>query len=187
MNNNLAKSCPHTIPRGFTLIELMVAIAVLAILLTLAAPSVQKIIRDSRVTSQTNEVIALINLTRNQAIREGIDDNDDREAVLRIGGVDGGWGAEVFVSGTVTDDPNCDGEGVIRCSENSNVSLSATNNRLSFESRGYLRKDSFTPEIVCLKHSGTCDGDRQHVQIEILASGQIETRPLQCGDPCPTG
>lgn len=57
--------------RGFTLIELLVTLGVLTIVLAIAAPDVQAFIRNSRITSQTNDLVTLINLARSQAIHEG--------------------------------------------------------------------------------------------------------------------
>lgn len=56
---------------GFTLIELMVAIGLGAILLTLALPSFIDAIRSSRVTSTASEFVASVALARSQAIRSG--------------------------------------------------------------------------------------------------------------------
>ena len=57
--------------RGFTLIELMVTLAVLAIVLSIATPDIQQFIRNSRMTTQTNDLVTLFNLARSQAIHEG--------------------------------------------------------------------------------------------------------------------
>ena len=57
--------------RGFTLIEMMVTLVVLTILLSIGLPSFQGAIRDNRVTTKTNELIAAINLARSEAIRRG--------------------------------------------------------------------------------------------------------------------
>lgn len=54
---------------GFTLIELMVAIAVLAILLGLALPSFQESLRSNRVIAASNELLASFALARTEAIR----------------------------------------------------------------------------------------------------------------------
>ncbi|MFT3762132.1 MAG: GspH/FimT family pseudopilin [Pseudoxanthomonas sp.] len=54
---------------GFTLIELMVALAVLAILVALAAPSFQNTLRSNRVATATNELLASLALARTEAIR----------------------------------------------------------------------------------------------------------------------
>jgi type IV fimbrial biogenesis protein FimT len=55
--------------RGFTLVELMITIAVLAIGSALAYPSFTGVIRNNRVATSTNSFIAAFNLARSEAIR----------------------------------------------------------------------------------------------------------------------
>jgi type IV fimbrial biogenesis protein FimT len=57
--------------RGFTLIELMVTIALLAILTTLAAPSFGKLIASTRLSSATNELYTSLSQAKSDAIRLG--------------------------------------------------------------------------------------------------------------------
>lgn len=54
---------------GFTLIELMVAIAVLAITLAMAVPSFTGLINGNRLVAQSNELVASLQLARSEAIR----------------------------------------------------------------------------------------------------------------------
>jgi type IV fimbrial biogenesis protein FimT len=55
--------------RGFSLVELMVAIAVLAISIGLATPSFTLLVNSNRLTSHSNELVASIQLARSEAIR----------------------------------------------------------------------------------------------------------------------
>lgn len=55
--------------RGVTLIELMVALAVFAIVISVGAPSLQALIVSSRLTGQANDVLAALNLARGEAVR----------------------------------------------------------------------------------------------------------------------
>ena len=54
---------------GFSLVELMIALAVLAIVVAVALPSFQGSLRSNRVTSTTNELMASISLARSEALR----------------------------------------------------------------------------------------------------------------------
>lgn len=60
-----------TFGRGFTLIELVVTITVLAILTGLAAPSLVDFMRRNHVTSQSNEFLGALRLARTTAITRG--------------------------------------------------------------------------------------------------------------------
>jgi type IV fimbrial biogenesis protein FimT len=57
--------------RGFTLIELMITLTVLAIVLALAAPSFASLLASNRMSTQTNEFIVALNLARSEAVRRG--------------------------------------------------------------------------------------------------------------------
>lgn len=65
---NLARSCAMT---GFTLIELVITLALGAILLTIAIPSFQITMTGNRVAIHTNEFISALSLSRSEAIKRG--------------------------------------------------------------------------------------------------------------------
>ncbi len=56
---------------GFTLIELIVTVALVAIVVTIGIPSFQEIIRNNRLTTQTNDLVMALNLARSEAIKRG--------------------------------------------------------------------------------------------------------------------
>lgn len=61
----------HAEIRGFTLVELLVTMAVAAILLTIAVPSYQNFVINSRMAAQANDLITALNLARSEAVKRG--------------------------------------------------------------------------------------------------------------------
>lgn len=55
--------------KGFTLIELMVVITIVAIIFGYAIPTVRNAVQNDRMTTQANELIADLNLARSEAIK----------------------------------------------------------------------------------------------------------------------
>lgn len=54
---------------GFTLIELMVTLAVLGILLTVAVPNFQMFVMNNRMVTQANDLITSFNMARSEAVK----------------------------------------------------------------------------------------------------------------------
>ena len=82
---------------GFTLIELMVVVVVMAILAAVAAPSFVNVISNSRVRSQTSEFLTALASARSEAIKRG------RTVCVRpVSGTDWASGYEVFTRETAS-------------------------------------------------------------------------------------
>jgi len=60
---------PH---KGFTLIELMVTLAVAVILITVAVPGFRTMIQNNRATTQANELLTAFMLARSEAVKRGV-------------------------------------------------------------------------------------------------------------------
>lgn len=86
--------------RGFTLTELMITVTILAILLGIGVPSFLEFIRNSRVSTQTNEFASALNLARSEALKRG-----QPVTILAAGGADMANGWCVFFGAICADAP----------------------------------------------------------------------------------
>jgi type IV fimbrial biogenesis protein FimT len=67
----MAMARTRTRCRGFTLVELMVTLAVMAILLVIAVPSFRDVLRRNQVSSASNALLANLSYARSEAIDRG--------------------------------------------------------------------------------------------------------------------
>lgn len=91
---------------GFTITELMLTIAVLALVTTLAVPSFVAMTKNNRLATQTNLLVSHVNLARSEAIKRGVEvilcrSADPSASPPSCGGTANTWtsGWLVFVSG----------------------------------------------------------------------------------------
>lgn len=56
---------------GFTLTELMVTVAMIAIVLMIGVPSFQQVIMNNRMATQANDLLGSMNLSRSEAVKLG--------------------------------------------------------------------------------------------------------------------
>lgn len=81
--------------RGFTLIELMVALAVAAILLAVGVPAFQQMLRNNQAATHANEFMGGLNFARSEATKRGrrvvLCKSGDSASCATTGTWDQGW------------------------------------------------------------------------------------------------
>ncbi len=163
---------------GFTLTELMVTIAIAAILLTIGLPSFQATIRSNRVSTANNEMVASIAMARSEAMR-----NKRGAAICAAAGANAcgnDWNNGWLVWADRNADRTLDaGETVVRYVQpHTHLTLQADNGgaALGFDSRGAAASAvSFTLQPT------DCPAGHEVVNtIAMNGSGQVKTRKSAC-------
>ncbi len=186
--HRLRSRAPSTV-RGFTLVELMVTLVVLAIVLSIGVPSFTGMTNRNKLTSASNELVAGLQLARSEAVRRNM-----RVAVCpstdgaTCAGED--WSQLVVFADADADGDVGDDEEVIRnvqvpaggiqLTPSGNV---ATNQRIAFGSEGFARIGDANARVgaisVC---SSRVDGENtRDVSIEV---GRISVTPRNGTDAC---
>jgi len=78
---------------GVTLLELIIAIAIIGILGSLAVPAFDNQIKDSKLISNTNLVVGAFNIARSEAINRGVQ--------VKVNNIANGWAVTDVVTGEV--------------------------------------------------------------------------------------
>ncbi len=153
--------------RGFTIIELMIAIMVLGIFASIAAPSFAEILKQNRLAAQTNSIVASLNYARGETINQGT----DVFITPNTAGTNwsGGWAVR---SGTA-------GGPILRTFDGfENSTLTATSATINYQADGSIAGGA---AITLTVTPSTCDtGDNDRRQVTIALSGQVTSTPAAC-------
>lgn len=172
---------------GFTLLELMVAVAVVGIVAAIGYPSMTAIIGNSRLGGAANEMVATLQLARLEAVRL----NRTVTVCRSVDGVSCSAGA-VWNSWITIADVDRDGavDDILRVSSvpvavQLRTSTAIQNSRIAFRSDGLAHATGGSLlnawVAVCVPTGGPVDNQRR---ISIGAGSRISTRSENLGGQC---
>jgi type IV fimbrial biogenesis protein FimT len=147
-------------PRGFTLLELMVTLAVLAVLITVGIPAFAELVQNNRVTAQTNELVSALNVARSEAVKRG------RNVQVVVAAETNGWSAAVSVVG---------GGDPVRVINRADSVVTVNAGTVVFRPTGV----PVAATEFGMQPAGECSGDKRR-QVAITPSGQVRTTRQTC-------
>ncbi len=154
--------------QGFTLIELMVVIAIAALLMVVAAPNLQGLLAAQRVKTVSYEIVADLTMARSEALKRGQD--------VSLTPATGGWAA----GWAVTTNVNTPTVAVIQISQQrplgAGVTFTQSPGTLTFDLNGRLAGTTTVARF------GLSDGGNNKRCISVDPSG----RPKSVTSVCPS-
>jgi type IV fimbrial biogenesis protein FimT len=174
--------------RGFTLIELMLAIAVLAVLLGLAVPSFLETVRNNRTISRNNEFIGALNYARSEALKRSdavsICASDDQATCSGATDWTAGWivfadqDADGDMDGDPDGDPSTDdGEALLQAQGAAPREFTLNSGARSFVRFGPSGMSS-AAEVFDLIRTGCVGPKARRVTVSVV--GRVSTETVAC-------
>lgn len=170
---------------GFGLIELIVTVAIVAILATIALPSFATVLRSNRVASHTNDLLNAINLARNEAITRtrgvSVCAASTASGVPSACGSNWNLGWIVFLDSSTGSAAPVVGTVLKAWQPNAQNQLSTLGAQtyIRFSARGEALANPVAPVTFKLKPASNC-ADQQQRSIVITALGRSSSVKTNC-------
>jgi type IV fimbrial biogenesis protein FimT len=183
--------------RGFSLLELMITLAVAAILLVIAVPSFRDLMHRSQVSSASNELLASLAYARTEAINRGqlVSMCPSANGAAACAGnttFDTGWIVYTYPAGAASANVAYAASSILlrATTVRTGVSMQSKNAAvITFGQQGQLRPSSPALTFVtCYRNGSSGTGQSTAkvpgAQLDVNGSGSVTTQSLADGASC---
>jgi type IV fimbrial biogenesis protein FimT len=169
--------------QGFTVIELLMVIAIMAIVMTIAVPSYTTFVQNNRLTSQLNTFVTSVNLARSESVKRSVNvvmckSADQAACTTNSTGWQQGW---IVFADADSDNSLDSGETILRVSEgfdggNTLVGESGSDvrNFIAYQSNGVTTFPAAVGEVELVLCDERAD-DSVAKAIAIAPTGRVQS------------
>jgi type IV fimbrial biogenesis protein FimT len=181
--------------RGFTLIELMVTVAVLAIVLTVAVPSFANLVNGNRLTAQANDLLAAVEYAKTEAVKNNATvtfchSSDGISCSVAPAGGWQGWLIGMSAAPTGITAGSVIRAGIVESAQlviRATDSLTDSDDEIRITPQGLLRTNNRLPMVATLRVCNpTTSSNPNSRNVQIRSGGQLSVISEQhAGCPAP--
>lgn len=178
---------------GFTLVELMITLTILGVMLTIAAPNFQNVVKNNRIATETNRLLADLQFARSEAMKRGVRvvlcrSGNPAAAAPTCGGTANTWtnGWLIFASGDSNDTYDSATDTLLRVAQASTGTLtvksnSTPNNGLEFNANSSTNEGGATARFAVCDDRGATYG--RMIEIPPVGKPRLASSVSSCTAP----